>query len=119
MQIEITGETERLIHAALAAGKFASVDEIITSAVKSSGIGIPSISAHSFMIENHSIYRKLEPSQAGEQLATWEDYDVMAEAWQLNQDGIVPASLPEIQAAMSVIKGRLSDDICEGRDERQ
>ncbi len=43
MQIEITGETERLIQAALAVGKFASVEEFISNG---NGIKRESVAIH-------------------------------------------------------------------------
>ena len=139
MQIEITGETERLIQAALATGKFASVEEFISNMTsdwkqRQAAISRDTLPPMPDRVELSTILteQNVKPCTNPEDLRTdlWPSNESTDEFLAFLRESrrdrvesngkqcLAPVPLSEIHSAMRGIVGKLSDDVCEGRNDR-
>lgn len=127
MNIEITGETEKLIRAAIATGQYASAEEFIAAMARQqpelrsrcSEVSITSSEWQANITASQSAPVTGESGDSGTDAADypgrWEDECLLDEA--LKSRGTI-LSLSQIHAAMQGVRGKLSDDIAQERDDR-
>lgn len=126
MNIEITGETEQLIRAAIATGQYASAEEFIAEMARKQS-ELRTQNSDGLIAAGEWLGKKASQStqatgasedswtDSDEYPGRWEDECLLDEAFQSKGESL---SLAQIHAAMKGVRGKLSDDIAQERDDR-